>query len=317
MTATWHRPIFLAGLISLVAGCGGDGPSDPGDPEPPVASVRIISGDAQTDTAGARLPVAVVIEVLDINGQGSAGRTIVLSAAGSEPPLNYEGGDESGVVVTDSEGRAELIWRVYGLVGTRHLIASVLGSAVVGKDTISATVLPARPYNVEYVEAEVHRLLGQPADLAANIVSVTDIWGNPVAIQTVSVEAPPSLQVSGQATVMSNEETDATVYLLINGVSFPQRVVVLRSMLEFIGAVGDWTCSSDPGAPWPDFPGAPGEMPFLQTQGTMAQHGRCIRPRRYTAPSTMVRPRTRDHFTSSVTCCCRARTHSCLLTVRR
>jgi hypothetical protein len=65
---------------------------------------------------------------------------------------------------------------------------------------------------------------------------------------------------------MSNDETDATVYVLINGVSFPQRVVVLRSMLEFIGAVGDWTCSSNPGAPWPEFPGAPGEVPYLQTQ---------------------------------------------------
>jgi hypothetical protein len=250
MIAMRPRPIFLTALISLAAGCGGDGPSDPGDPEqPPVASIRIISGDGQTAPTGAVLPTPVVIEVLDINGQGSSGRTLVLTEAGFEPALNYQSDDPSGVVVTDEAGRAELTWTIYGLVGTRHLIASVLGSAVVGKDTITATVIPASPSQVTYIETEVYRLLGEPADLAANIVSVKDSWDNPVAIQTLSVQAPNPLVVSGQATVTSTDETDTSVNLMINGVSFPQRVVVLRSVLEFSGAVGDWTCSVDPGTP--------------------------------------------------------------------
>jgi hypothetical protein len=175
----------------------------------------------------------------------------VLSEAGSEPPLNYASGNPSGEVVTDSEGRAQVRWRIYGLVGTRHLIASVVGSASVGKDTISATVLPGGPYSVEYTEPEVYRLLGEPADLAANIVSVTDSWGNPVAVQSVTVEAQPPILVSGPATISSNEEIDAGVSVVINGVTFPQRVVVLRDIHEFLGAVGDWSCSADPASPDP------------------------------------------------------------------
>ncbi|MFL5474014.1 MAG: hypothetical protein ACJ8AM_16790 [Gemmatimonadales bacterium] len=243
-------PVLLGLLTVISAGCGGDSPADPGsEPAAAVASVRIIAGDGQTDSAGATLPTAVVIEVLDVNGDGSPDRTIVLSQAGAEPNLNYQSGDPSGDVVTDSAGRAEVTWKVYGMAGTRHLIASVRGWAVVGKDTITATVIPAGPYSVEYAEPEVYRLLGEPADLGANILSVTDSWGNPVAVQTVVVEAPAPLELSGQTTILSHEETDTTVTLRINGVAFPQRVVVLRSIQEFLGAVGDWTCVADPASP--------------------------------------------------------------------
>ncbi|MEA2714803.1 MAG: hypothetical protein QOK27_2764 [Gemmatimonadales bacterium] len=259
--------VLLAALVTVAGACGGDAPTDPGaQPPPAVASVRIIAGAGQTDTAGAALSTPVVIEVLDVNGHGSPGRSIVLAEAGSEPPLNYQSGDPSGHVVTDSAGRAEVIWRVYGLTGTRHLIVGVLGSASVGKDTITATVLPAGPWEVHYVETEIQRLLDEPADLAANIVSVTDSWGNPVAVQTLSVDAPTPLLVSGGTTVQSHEETDTVVTLRINGVAFLQRVVVLRSIQEFIGAVGDWTCSSAPGAPWEDVPGTGWAGRYLQTQ---------------------------------------------------
>jgi hypothetical protein len=242
-------PVLLSALSLMAGGCGGESPSDPGSEPAAVASVRIIAGDGQTDTAGAVLPTPVVIEVLDVNGEGSPGRTLVLSVAGSEPTLNYQSADPSGDVVTDSAGRAEVRWKVYGLAGTRHLIVAVLGSAAVGKDTITSTMLPAGPHQVQYAETEVLRLLGEPADLAANIVSVTDVWANPVAIQTVTVEAPPPLEVSEQTTVLAHEETDAVVSLQINGVAFTQRVVVLRSIQEFLGAVGDWTCSADPASP--------------------------------------------------------------------
>jgi hypothetical protein len=260
-------PVLLAVLSVIATGCGGDSPADPGsEPAPAVASVRIIAGDDQTDSAGSTLPTPVVIEVLDVNGQGSPGRTIVLSKPISEPNLNYLSDDPSGDVVTDSEGRAEIIWRVYGTAGTRHLIVSVRGWAVVGKDTVTATVLPAGPYQVQYTEPEIYRLLGEPADLAANILSVTDSWGNSVTIQSVTVEAPPIFQVSGQATISSNDEIDTNVSVLINGVAFPQRVVVLRDIHEFLGATGDWTCSSDPGAPWVENGGDPWTGQYLRTQ---------------------------------------------------
>jgi hypothetical protein len=253
----------LAAILFLVASCGGESPSAPPAPPPAVGSVRIVSGDGQTDTAGAFLPVA--IEVLDVNGDPSPGRTIVLTPTGSEPPIEFEtqGGGE---VDTDSVGHAELRWRLYGRAGARHLVAAVLGAAAVGKDTIAATVLPASPWRVEYAETTVSRLLGQPADLAANITGVTDVWENPVPVQTLSVEAPPPLSVAGQATVVSHEEVDTLVSLRINGVAFQQRVVVLRSVQEFLGAVGDWTCSSDPGAPWVEIPGDTWTGRYLQTQ---------------------------------------------------
>jgi hypothetical protein len=254
----------LSGML-LLASCGGGTPSEPPPPPPlpAVGSIHFISGDGQTDTAGAFIPV--VIEVRDVNGDPSPGRTIVLTPAGSEPPLWFEivGGGEAE---TDSLGRLALRWQIFGHTGTRHLIAAVLGAAVVGKDSIVATVLPASPSNVEYAETTVSRLLGQPADLATNITGVTDVWGNPVAVQTVSVEAPPPLSVSGEATVVSQEEVDTAVTLTINGVAFLQRVIVLRDVHEFLGAVGDWTCSSDPGAPWVDTPGQPWTGQYLQTQ---------------------------------------------------
>ena len=260
------RALLVVALALAAAACGDETPFDPGSESTPVASVRIIAGDGQADTTGAVLPMPVVIEVLDVDGRGAAGRTVLLSQADAEPNLNYQSGDPSGDVVTDSEGRAQVLWRVYGLAGTRHLIASVLGSAAVGQDTISATVLPGNPYSVEYTESEIYRLLGEPVDLAANIVLVTDSWGNPVAVQTVTVEAPSPIVVSGQTTISSNEETDALVTLQINGVAFPQRVVILRDIHEFLGATGDWTCSADPGAPWVDMPGAPWTGRYLRTQ---------------------------------------------------
>jgi hypothetical protein len=256
----------LAVLTAIAVGCGCDSPADPGsEPAPAVASVQIIAGDGQTDSAGSTLPTAVVIEVLDVNGHGSPGRTIVLTQAGSEPNLNYQSGDPSGDVLTDSAGRAEVRWTVYGMAGTRHLIASVRGWAVVGKDTITATVLPAGPYQVTYAEPEVYRLLGEPADLAANIVSVKDSWGNPVEVHTVTVTAP-AFVVSEQATVVSHDEIDTSVSLQINGVTFSQRVVVLRDVHDFIGAVGDWTCSSDPGAPFVETGGDSWTGRYLRTQ---------------------------------------------------
>jgi hypothetical protein len=35
---------------------------------------------------------------------------------------------------------------------------------------------------------------------------------------------------------------------------------------EFVGAVGEWTCSSDPGAPWVDIPGQQWGGRYLHTQ---------------------------------------------------
>jgi hypothetical protein len=261
---SWRCWPGLAGML-LLATCGGESPSEPlpPSPAPAVGSIRLIEGDGQTDTAGAFIPI--VIEVRDVNGDPSPGRTIVLTPAGSEPPLAYEIlGD--GKTETDSVGQVVLRWQIYGRTGTRHLIAAVLGSAVVGKDSIAATVLPASPSNVEYAETTVSRLLDQPADLAANITGVTDAWGNPVTIEAVSVDAPPPIHVSDGSTILSHEEVDTVVSLRINGVAFLQRVIMLRDVQEFLGAVGDWTCSSDPGAPWVDTPGQPWAGRYLQTQ---------------------------------------------------
>jgi hypothetical protein len=62
------RSVVLVGLLLLPAGCSGDGGSDPSG-----ASIRIVSGSGQADTATTELPLPLVVEVRDETGRPAVG----------------------------------------------------------------------------------------------------------------------------------------------------------------------------------------------------------------------------------------------------
>jgi hypothetical protein len=107
----------------MFVGCGGDDPGEPSPlPLPPLpGSVVILTGDGQTDTAGATFSSPVVVEVRDTAGAPLAGVPVWFGEA-----LVTGFFDDRSADTTDDAGHAELAWRPAGSAGTHRLRAAVL-----------------------------------------------------------------------------------------------------------------------------------------------------------------------------------------------
>jgi hypothetical protein len=241
--------LSILGLVFALA-CGSEPHTPPVDVV--AGSVTILAGDAQTDTAGAVLPTEIVIEVKDQSGAPLAGAEVWVGE------ILPDGAVPDGPAdTTDANGLARYQWRPTGEARVHRLRAGVYDASgpllqLLAADTINATVTPASPYSVEFtVDEETVRLLGEPADLAAVVGPVSDAYGNPVTVHSIAVDAPSPLDLNG-TTVVSLEETQTLVHIVINGVSFPLWVGYRRDLRTMAGATGGWVCDSPDGAPTAD-----------------------------------------------------------------
>jgi hypothetical protein len=236
---------------ALVGCSGGNEPAEPNPPEPPVrpGSLVILTGEGQTDTAGATFAAPVEIEVRDSNGAPLADVEVRFEEALVTGPFLEHGGPDT----TDATGRVSRPWQPGAEAGPHRLRVGVyLEDAahalhLVVADTIVGMVTAASPSRVDF-SGPASRFLGETLDMAGVVGPVWDLYSNPVTVTSLAVN-PSAPFVANGTVVHSDVEADTVVNVVINGVPFGYRLEVRRDLRELEGATGGWVCDKDPGAP--------------------------------------------------------------------
>ncbi len=144
---------------------------------PATAVIEVAEGDAQTDTVGRRLPIALGARVRLADGrpvQGVAVAWAVEGSAGSLAPLT---------ATTNEQGIARAQWTLGTVTGTQYARATAAGLASVAR--FSATALPGAIASFTIVGGNGQ--LGEPGATLANplVVRASDQYGNALAGRTV------------------------------------------------------------------------------------------------------------------------------------
>ena len=100
--------------------------------QPPATGLSIISGDDQTGGVLTQLPESLVVRAIADDGLGVAGVDVLFAPSDSTATVSMD------TVVTDSNGRAAVLWTAGQLAGPRTLTASLPG---VSTADLRATVL--------------------------------------------------------------------------------------------------------------------------------------------------------------------------------
>jgi hypothetical protein len=133
----------------------------------PASQLQLVSGDAQSDTAGATLAQPLVVRATDANGNGAPGVPIAWTATAGTL------GDDT--VATDATGHAQVAWSLPTTVGTPGATARIAGTAVT--HAFTASVLPAAARRLSFVVQP--STVAQGAAIAPPVeVEVTDQFGN-------------------------------------------------------------------------------------------------------------------------------------------
>jgi alpha-tubulin suppressor-like RCC1 family protein len=163
--------LAAAAAVALAACDPGTGPS------PAAASVQVVAGNEQTATVGTALPLPVVVQVMDEDGGGIEGSTVVFRV------ISGGGTVAGGTARTDAEGLATEQWTLGTAAGEQRLEARVLAAdgTPLMADTIVATARAAAPAQLEKTGGDGQSgTAGQPLP-APLAVRVRDAFGNPVS----------------------------------------------------------------------------------------------------------------------------------------
>lgn len=125
--------LYTAGALLLSAGCSSEGVVAPA---PAPAAIRSQSGNLQTGTAGAALPVALSVLVTDVNGAGIAGVRVSWALSAGSGTL------APATSTSNGQGVATTAWTVGTIAGTQRVAAQVNGLTSV---SFTATVLAGAP----------------------------------------------------------------------------------------------------------------------------------------------------------------------------
>ena len=134
-------------------------------------NMTVSSGDNQRAQAGAELPKAVVVRVVDENGSAVAGASVSLAASG--------GTLSDTAIVTDSVGNATARWTMGRSAGDYSLAVHVDGVKKLLKVTAHAT--PAAAANLAFDDVPGEAASRESAKRKRLLALVTDVYGNPVA----------------------------------------------------------------------------------------------------------------------------------------
>ncbi|HEU0015749.1 MAG TPA: Ig-like domain-containing protein, partial [Longimicrobium sp.] len=169
-----RRLLPIACALALLAAC--ESPTGDGKAGPPAA-LDIVSGDDQTATVGTELPQALVVRVLDDDGDPVPDQVVnfVVTAGG--------GSVFAGTAITDDNGEARERWTLGTVAGdTQYVQARAVNSAgqalVFG--TFSAVGTPGNPAAVTPVGPAARTGAAGQALADSLAVRVTDAHGNPV-----------------------------------------------------------------------------------------------------------------------------------------
>jgi hypothetical protein len=181
MTSHRLRWIAVAGLaLGSLVGCseGGTLPEPPGTP-----GLRVVSGGDASDTIGAILPQALIVEVRDAEGYLQPGVSVVFSvvAAGNDAAAddlsvaNLSSQQFRGSLseTADSRGRASALVRLGSKAGSA--VISVAAPSLGLQTTASLTVRPGAAARIAVAPADSAVLVGGTYDLRGD---VQDRMGN-------------------------------------------------------------------------------------------------------------------------------------------
>jgi hypothetical protein len=132
--------------------------------------IVVSAGNGQRAAAGAELPKALVLKVVDENGSGVTGALLALAPSG--------GTLVDSALTTDSLGYARTRWTMGHSAGEYTLAVHVDGVKQLVK--LVARAVPAAPANLAFDDVPGERHQREPAKAKRLIAIVTDVYGNPV-----------------------------------------------------------------------------------------------------------------------------------------
>jgi hypothetical protein len=153
---------------------------------PSAASIALVSGNEQTDTAGATLGNPYVLRITDSTGAGLAGVTVVWTVTGG-------GGSITPTATSDGSGYARatrVLGTTAGLQTTAGTVDGLAGSPV----TFTATATPGSPARLAFTVEPSTAAAGAPLTPAIE-VTAHDGFGNTASgfagVVTVALNANP------------------------------------------------------------------------------------------------------------------------------
>jgi adhesin/invasin len=160
------------------------------------ASVALVSGGNQEGRVGTALKGAVVVRVLDRNGNPVSGGAVRVSALG--------GNVSDSAPVADAHGQVSVRWTLGSKTGAQSLeLAPDSGASI----RVTARALPLEPANVAAASVPTSAPAGRP--LAKPVtVTVTDAYGN--TIPNVQVVFSVSSGLAAPVRVMTDDKGQAS-----------------------------------------------------------------------------------------------------------
>jgi Tol biopolymer transport system component len=218
---------------SLTYACGGGGSDTPTQPKPPAVDrtpIRIITGGGQTDTVGAVLLQALVVEIHDTTGKILPGATARFTpvGAGNGPaslllsPVSEQSFGVFASDVADAQGRAKTLVKLGPIAGTAKLEIAVpeLGAT----DTISFTVKPGAPARFDISPRDTTIPPGASYTLK---VQTTDRFSNPIASAVPTYSATGVTVTSAGVVTGANTTARAEIVVAFQGLSDSASVSVV------------------------------------------------------------------------------------------
>ncbi len=136
-----------------------------------ATAILTVSGDGQRAPAGAPLPKAIVLRLVDANGSGVADATLSLAASG--------GTLADTALETDSTGTARTRWTMGHSAGDYTLAVHHEGLKKPLK--VAAKAIPAAPANLAFDDVPGEKRSREASKQKKLFALVTDVYGNPIS----------------------------------------------------------------------------------------------------------------------------------------
>lgn len=203
----WNRSaraliVAIAGLTIL--NCSSDG--DDGGPSQVATTLALVSGDAQTGTAGAALANPIMVKVTDQSGAAMANVSVAFAVTAGGGSVGAASG------TTNSQGEASTTWTLGPMAGANSNTATASVAGLTGSPvTFTASATAGAPTQIgasagNAQTGEVGAVVAQ-----APTVTVQDANDNPVAGATVTWTVTGGGGSLTAATSMTNAAGEASI----------------------------------------------------------------------------------------------------------